>query len=109
MADTTNTGQKGFLATDNAGVVTSIRDIDALDKLLFFGIIFFVFILIYLARFEANDGQTFQVISGLITGFAGAFFGRMKPKADKTPDANSTTAVTPAPTPDMGGASGTNK
>lgn len=92
----------------NASVVTRIADIDALDKLLFFGIIFFVFILIYLARFEANDGQTFQVISGLITGFAGAFFGRMKPKADtKTPDTTTTTAIV-TPTPTTGAASGTN-
>lgn len=101
MADTTNVGQ-----TNNV-MVTRIKDIDALDKLLFFGIIFFVFILIYLARFEANDGQTFQVISGLITGFAGAFFGRMKPKADATKPDTSTTATVITPTPTIGGDSGT--
>lgn len=103
---TTTNGQ-----TNNVSVVTRIKDIDALDKLLFFGIIFFVFILIYLARFEANDGQTFQVISGLITGFAGAFFGRMKPKADTTKPDNVITFPAPTPvtpTPTTGGASGTN-
>ena len=63
-------------------MVTNIKDIDAVDKLLFLGIVFFTFVLLAIARFQPNDGQTFQIIGGLLTGFSGAFFARMKPKAD---------------------------
>lgn len=60
--------------------------IDRTLFLLFFGMVFFVFVLIFVEYFFKDDGQMFQVISGLVTGFAGAFFGRMKPQgeADKT-------------------------
>lgn len=83
MADTSVTP-----TTTTVGIITNMKEIDALDKLLFTGIIFFAIVLVAIARLMPNDGQTFQVISGLLTGFAGAFFGRMKPKGDttKTPD-----------------------
>lgn len=68
---------------------SNLKDIDPLDKLLLFGIVFFAGILIYIARWAPQDGQTFQVISGLLTGFSGAFFARLKPK----PDASTTTST----------------
>jgi hypothetical protein len=79
---------------------SNIKDVDALDKLLFVGIFFFAGVLLVLAKWDADDGQTFQVISGLLTGFSGAFFARLKPKPDTTPGANTAT---------VGPTNGTNK
>lgn len=47
--------------------------------LLFYGMIFFAGVLIGVEYFFKEDGQMFQVIAGILTGFTGAFFGRMKP------------------------------
>lgn len=46
-------------------------------------VIFFTGLLIWSSTHLANDGQTFQVLSGLVTGFAGAFLMRVKPRADR--------------------------
>jgi hypothetical protein len=62
----------------------NFKDIDPIDKMLLFGIVFFTGVLIYIARWAPQDGQTFQVVSGLLTGFSGAFFARLKPKPDST-------------------------
>ena len=51
-------------------MIKNLRDIDALDKLLFIGIVFFTLLLMLEAKFYASDGQTFQVLSGLLTGFS---------------------------------------
>lgn len=48
--------------------------------LLFFGLFLSIAILVAVQTFWPNDGQVFQVISGVATGFAGAFFARMNPK-----------------------------
>ena len=47
--------------------------------------------MIGLSALAPNDGQTFQVISGLLTGFAGAFFMRIK-APDKSTDKSTTTS-----------------
>jgi hypothetical protein len=54
--------------------------------LLFAGLIFFTAVLIFVELKFQNDGQVFQVIAGLITGFAGCFFGRMDPKKKEPND-----------------------
>jgi len=59
-----------------------IKRIDPTLILLFIGMLIFTGVLIFVEHFFASDGQVFQVISGVLTGFAGAFFARMNPKAD---------------------------
>lgn len=68
-------------------------NVEPMDKLLFFGIMLFVILLIGVSKWSPNDGQTFQVLSGCLTGFVGAFLGRMQPSAKKTqpPDGVTTT------------------
>lgn len=48
--------------------------------LLFVGILIFTTVLIGLAFLRPNDGQTFQIVSGLVTAFSGAFFMRINPQ-----------------------------
>lgn len=48
---------------------------DPILKLLLGGILFFTVVILYTQKYFPNDGQTFQVFSGLLTGFAGAFLG----------------------------------
>ena len=58
--------------------------------LLFIGMLVFTGILLYVQKFFPNDGQTFQVIAGLLSAFSGAFFMRVKPRGtngDATPPA----------------------
>lgn len=45
-------------------------------------VVFFAVLLISCAHFFPTDGQTFQVISGLVTGFSGALLMRVKPRGD---------------------------
>lgn len=69
-----------------------IGSVEPLDRLLFGAIIFLVLVLVVVAKWSPNDGQTFQVISGLLTTFSGAFVGRMVPsKKDQQGEVNSTT------------------
>jgi uncharacterized membrane protein YjjP (DUF1212 family) len=75
----------------------NLRDVDPLDKLLLLSILFFAGMLIYIARWAPNDGQTFQVISGLLTGFSGAFLARIKPKADPNTAVTTSGTTTDAP------------
>lgn len=49
--------------------------------LLFVGIVFFTLILFAAEHFFNNDSQLFQVIAGVLTGFAGGFLARIKPAA----------------------------
>jgi hypothetical protein len=50
--------------------------------------------LIYVEKAFPNDGQIFQVISGLVTGFAGAFFMRVKPQSSRPEPASPGEKVT---------------
>lgn len=58
-------------------------------------ILFFTGLLVAMAKFFPTDGQTFQVISGLLTGFGGAFLARIKPAGNKDDPAGD--AVTKQP------------
>lgn len=70
--------------------------VDPTLMLLFLGIFAMTGILIFCEHFFASDGQIFQVISGLVTGFAGAFFGRINPKPahEETKTSTDTTNTT---------------
>jgi uncharacterized membrane-anchored protein len=48
-------------------------------------LVLFTFLLLWCSVVLKTDGQTFQVISSLVTGFAGALLMRIKPRgqADK--------------------------
>ncbi len=47
--------------------------------LLFIGLVLYTMLLIFVEWRFASDAVVFTVISNLVSGFAGAFFGRMKP------------------------------
>lgn len=74
-----------------------MKRIDPVLLLLVYGMIFFTIVLIGVEHFFPNDGQVFQVISGLITAFSGAFFLRVKPQTpqeEKDPASKLTETVT---------------
>lgn len=74
--------------------------IDPVLWLLFFGLVFFTGVLLAVAHFDATDGQTFQVVSSLVAGFAGSFFTRLKPaKTEPQDESVSTTTITTRPIP----------
>ena len=58
--------------------------VDGVTLLLFGGMIFFTLVLLLVEKFYPNDGQVFQVFAGLLSGFAGAFFLRVKPPESST-------------------------
>ena len=49
-------------------------------------IVFFTVLLFVSARWFPNDGQTFQAIASLLSGFSGAFLMRVKPVGKKDDD-----------------------
>ncbi len=55
---------------------------DRVLVLLLIGILFFTGTIFVSEHYYPMDGQLFQVLAGMLTSFAGAFFGRMKPKGD---------------------------
>lgn len=80
-----------------------MKRIDPVLLLLMFGLIFFTGILIFVEHFFPSDGQVFQVVSGVLTAFSGAFFMRVKPQTpqeEKSPDSKLTeTQVTKIESP----------
>jgi len=48
-------------------------------------VIFYTICLVVVAKLMSSDGQTFQIIAGLVTGFSGALLMRVKPRGT-TPD-----------------------
>ncbi len=83
--------------TASAPAPSKLKDIEAVDKMLMCGIFFFAMLLIAISKWSPGDGQTFQVISGLLTGFSAAFFARMSPQSKST---SHSVDVTPLPAPD---------
>ena len=75
--------------------------IEPITMLLFGGLVFFAFLLIFVEWRFNSDAQVFQVIAGVLTGFAGAFFGRMKPDSGDKPQqpGSITTTATLTQTP----------
>lgn len=66
-----------------------MRRIDPILFLLLGGMAFFTGILIYTAHAFKDDGQIFQVIGSIVTGFVASFFTRVTPKrSDGTQDKN---------------------
>jgi hypothetical protein len=63
--------------------------IEPITLLMFAAVVFFTLLLIAVSKWSPEDGQTFQVISGLLTGFGGAFLGRVKPAAQHPPKSGS--------------------
>ncbi len=53
--------------------------VEPIVYLLFAAVVFFTLLLVAISKWSPNDGQTFQVVSGLVTGFAGALLMRVKP------------------------------
>jgi hypothetical protein len=76
-----------------------MKSLDPVLLLLFGGMCLFTFVLLAVTKFFSEDGQIFQVISGLVMGFAGAFFGRIKPSAQPDVEKKPTDAVPTLPTP----------
>lgn len=71
--------------------------------------IFFTATLFACEHFFNNDGQVFQVMSGLLTGISGAFLMRIKPRGpnaipdpDNTTTASTVTTVTTPPVVPLG-------
>jgi hypothetical protein len=75
--------------------------ISPVDKILCCGAIFFTVLLIMDSKWSPNDGQTFQVLSNLLSGCAAAFFARIKPTEKALPPETrqETTQVTKTVTP----------
>lgn len=61
-----------------------MKDLDPVLKLLTGLIVFFAVVVILLAKFLSDDGQTFQVMGNVLSGFVGALL--MRVKTDTGPD-----------------------
>lgn len=76
-----------------------INKLEPIVLLLFAAMIFFTGALFAAEKWYPNDGQIFQVVSGLLTGISGAFLMRVKPQSAKAdpaiddPQSSSTTTV----------------
>ena len=78
--------------------------LDPILKLLLGGIVFFTAVIIYTQKYFPNDGQTFQVFSNLLAGFAGAFLGfATKSLGIETQPLPGAKLKTPAVTPESQG------
>lgn len=58
--------------------------VDSVVLLLTGLVICFVVVLLWVAVYLKSDGQTFQIISGLVTGFSGALLMRINPPKDQS-------------------------
>ena len=63
-----------------------MKGIDPILLLLATLMIFFTAMLFICAVWLKTDGQTFQVVSSLLTGISGAFLGRIMPKKSEVVD-----------------------
>lgn len=76
--------------------------VDPMDRLIFGGIIFFTLLMIGESRWSPSDGQTFQVLTGCITGLMGAFLARIKPPEKRLPPGTDQTTLSTTVTPPAG-------
>ena len=58
--------------------------IDPVLLLLFAGIILFTGVLVFVEWAFKSDGQIYQTLAGLVTGFSGAFLLRINPHVNNT-------------------------
>lgn len=61
------------------------QKIEPIIYLLFGAVVFFSLMLVGISKWSPNDGQTFQCISTLVSGFAGALMMRVKPPDTRQP------------------------
>ena len=71
-----------------------LKQIDAVVYLLAILVVFFTLLLFVSAKFLENDAQTFQVVSGALTGVLGALLMRVKPQEQKDPPPGSRATAT---------------
>lgn len=78
-----------------------LKEVGGTVLVLLLGMVFFTIVLVFVEwRFE-SDAQVFQVISNIVSGFAGAFFAMMTSKAkNTTPPPTPIAAPNPAPSPE---------
>lgn len=57
-------------------------------------VVFFTGVLVAVAKLMSSDGQTFQIIAGLVTGFSGALLMRVKPRGTNPEDPEGSTVTT---------------
>jgi membrane associated rhomboid family serine protease len=55
------------------------------DRMLFSGVVIFTALVIVVCFFFPNNGSLFQLVAGLVAGFAGALFMRLKPSEKALP------------------------
>ncbi len=79
--------------------MTAEHKLEPIVLLLFVGMLFWTGMLFICQKFYPDDGQIFQVISGLLTGFSGAFFMRIKPRGAEPPPPDTTTTSVSVTTP----------
>lgn len=72
------------------------HDHDPIIWMLFGGTVFFTCVLLAVAWLFKTDGQTFQAIASLLSGFAGALLTRIKPPTKPDPS-----SPPPPPPPTM--------
>jgi hypothetical protein len=71
--------------------------LEPVDKVLAGFIVFFTVLLVGISKMSPSDGQTFQVLSGGLTTFVGAFVGRMVPSKKTQPPGVVVSQVDPPP------------
>lgn len=61
-----------------------LKEVGGTVLILLLGMIFFTCVLIFVEYRFQQDAQVFQVISNIVSGFAGAFFAMMTSRAKNT-------------------------
>lgn len=74
----------GFSAEKGGG------QIEPIDRMLVALIVFFTVVVIGVSLLNPTDGQTFQLLSGLLAGAMGAFLARVKPSKVEAPPGSTT-------------------
>lgn len=69
-------------------MLKKLADLEANIILLFVGLMFFAGVLLITEFFFKDDAQIFQVIAGILTGFASALFALLTKKEPGQPPAN---------------------
>lgn len=73
--------------------------VDPVLLLLLGAIVFFTLVMIYASHLFPTNQVLFQTISGLLTGFSGAFIMRVNPKSMSQQDSDTAASNTPQEKP----------
>lgn len=76
------------------------RKLDPIDKLLFIGMMVFSVIIFVCNVLFPMDGQIFQVYSGVLGAFSGAFFARLKDSKANIPPGDKASESSPPAEPE---------